>query len=94
MTCTTEVRMTKAYDSGISMLIARTIFIYLSLITSIYIMRNRVGFRAKLHDTKWSTSARKRMSHSACANHRIYVSRQLLAVNSRHRCRTKREEGY
>ena len=94
MTCTTEVRMTKAYDSGISMLIASTIFVHLSLITSINILWNGICFRAKLHDTKWSTSARKRMSHSACANHRIYVSRQLLAVNSRHRCRTKREEGY
>ena len=85
MTCTTEVRMTKAYDSGISMLIARTIFVHLSLITSINILWNGICFRAKLHDTKWSTSARKRMSHSACTNHRIYISRQLLAVNGRYR---------
>ena len=85
MTCTTEVRMTKAYDSGISMLIARTIFVHLSLITSINILWNGICFRAKLHDTKWSTSARKRMSHSACANHRIYISRQLFAVNGRYR---------
>ena len=93
MTCATKVCMTKAYDSRISMLIASTILVHLSLITSINVLGNGISFRAKLHDTKWSTSARKRMSHSACANHRIYVSRQLLAVNSRHRCRTKREEG-
>ena len=67
-----EVGMAEADDGTVFMLVAGTVFIHARLIDTVDVMRNGIGIRTYLYDTKRSAGAGKCMSHPVCSDDRIY----------------------
>lgn len=89
MSDTIEVRMRKANDCFVVILVACAILIYVFLVLAIDIVRYRIRIGTQLYRAKGNSRAGISVSHPRCTDHRVDVLNQLrfcLETTGRQTC--------
>ncbi|MPN32259.1 hypothetical protein SDC9_179737 [bioreactor metagenome] len=78
MTDSAEMGVGKTKYRFVIILITGTISVSFGIVFSIHCIRNLVGFRRKLHHSKWSGSAGKSVAHIFGSDKGIDISGEFL----------------
>ncbi len=96
MACAAKMRMAKAYNGFIFVLVTRAILVNFGVIMAVLVVTYGIRFRTKLHHAKRHGSARKHMSHAFGTDHGLYILNQIVSrigLRCRDKCGTAKKGG-